>query len=426
MAKTGRAVLVSCLALFVSVGVMNAAYGNGDLIGEIVAKNLSTPPEISFAWSAALHQDTFVTTDLIESGAGSYFDNAKGGYMTVGTVGSHPSTTETDALDRTVFYGAGNLDEVNITYGTNNVRKYLPLDTTLKMAVGNLAVSKVELISPGDTEVQGTANAVDSLTGANLVVPASRFEDTNQDGIIMYKTYFDFNVVEGADQYYDYNRDGEIHDAKLSSSSSSDYDKSDRPFIAIYESENGQRLDLTNPPATNCDSDTCGSKTDNLWVGNPYAPVDADAATGPRGDDVEGPDGTAECDPNIHDINGFSDPLLIGEIKSLYLVTFLHLYGGQWGYTAMVTEGNFDVEVTDGRLYDWYYSTTGANPMSHRYLGVMGGHMMFKFGLNPLGEFEYLKTDVDLILRAPAPEPATGLLLLGSIGALVLRRRRRK
>ena len=432
MAKMRNTLVLGGAVLLLTLGTMGSAYGYSDVISGMESLGVTRAPEMSFAWSAVFHQDTIVTSGLIEEGAGDMYQRTGGGNEGYITLANPNPGDGLDTDDRVVLYGGGNLDEVNVRY--DGARRYLPVDSTLKMALGNLGTAKVELMPcGGDTATDGTATATDSITGASVVVPSVKFTDANKDGILMFKTTFDFNVVEGANEYYDRNRDGEVHDARLTSDPARDqydpdYAKSDRPFIAIYESEgpSAGRMDVTNPADFNADNDAVKSTTDNLWVGNPYAPVDADYLGGPRGDDGDPSPGVAEADPTITDVSGFGDPLLIGELKGLYLITIVNLNRyARWSQACMITTGRMDVELTDGRLYDWYYNLNGYDPDLFPYYSVLAGHMLFNLGGDPLHTYEYTKSDVDLITDAPVPEPAAGLVFLGSIVGLGLRRRRR-
>jgi hypothetical protein len=420
MAKTRKALAASSVALLLALAAANVAYGYSDVISGLPSDEV---PRIWLSWNAVFHQDTFITTDLIQEGGGSYYKTAPGGYITVGRVLDHSDGQNPGAADRIVFYGAANITEVSTGQGQN--RHVLPVDTTLKLALGNLAVSKIELVSAGDTVVQGTSNAIDSVTAAALQVPASKFKD-NGDGIIIYKTYFNFSVVEGADSFFDYNRDGQISNAALRQTDAN-RTISDRPFIAIYETPDGGLINLNTSPTFNADSDM--SKTDNLWVGNPYAPVDADYVGGPRGDDNESPGGTREGDPNIwYTTAGTGDPLdtplLIGELRGFSLYTVVNLYKNAYSNQFIISNGILDLEITDGRLYDWYFATTGLNPNQYAYSGLLSASMFFDLGRNALNRYEYLD-DGTMILLQPLPEPGVGLLVLGSLGGLALRRRRR-
>jgi hypothetical protein len=242
-------------------------------------------------------------------------------------------------------------------------------------------------------------------------------------------------VVEGTDYYFDYNRDGTIDNSPLDEAPGGPNGRgvSDRPFVVLYETTDGAEMSMCNPPKTNFDADTgddgsSPSMTDNFWVGNPYAPVDADYPGGPRGDDNELAGGTPEGDPNIwftatDDGSDVYEPLLIGEIKNLYLLTVVNLFPASTSNMFMVTTGRLDVEFTDGRLYDWYDQRYeyGADNFSL----IMNASMQFTLAQDALGSYQYIDNGT-MVVREPVPEPATGLLLLGPLAGLAVRRRRRK
>jgi hypothetical protein len=422
MTKPKKALIVAVAALFLALGVTDRGLAYDDVIQGLDSIGMKQTPEFWFSWSAVFHQDTFVQTNLLEDGGGPAYQNGTGGHVTVGRPGTHPDPDNTEATDRIITYGAGNVWEVNIKSGSALRRRLLPVDSTLKIVMGNMATKNIELISPGDTASPGTATAVDSLTGTTLTVPAQRFTDSNNDGIIMYKTYLDFGVVEGSDLYYDYNRDGEIHDVRLDTAVT-DHEKSDRPFVAIYENTTGPRIDMTNPPLVDHDAD--GQKTDNLWVGNPYSPVDADYVGGPRGDDAEAPAGTPEADPNVTDITGFDEALAIGELKGVYMLTVVNLFEHCKSNLFMVSSGCLDVEITDGRLYDWW-AARQYDPDNQLFRGSLNASMLFELGHGATNRYEFLD-DGTLVLEGQAvPEPSAALLFLAPLAAVIRMRRRRK
>ncbi|MFW6159357.1 MAG: PEP-CTERM sorting domain-containing protein, partial [Planctomycetota bacterium] len=401
---------------------------------------------------AQFHQDTVLDTGLIDGDdaekvflpySRTYRPSEGPAHVTVPS-GVDPGDDSGDG--RVVTYGAGTINRVAVDGSTisndDSVRRPLDFDSTLHFVMGNLAVKEIQVLTTtgafADTAVTGTANATDALTDQNLVVPAVKLVDGDRDGIIMYKTTFEFGVTEGSNPHYDYNRDGEIHDAGLVSDPTdprydSDHAKSDRPFLAIYESTAVDPIDLASPTWTNADADTSGSHVDNYWVGNPFSPVDADGTGGlyARGDD--GDAGVPESDPDITDTTGFDgEPLLVGELKDLYFLTVVNLQKRARSNQFMVTKGIFDLEVTDGRLFDWYFAPEHAsrtNPDFYPYRGMLNAAMMFDFRpwmSSATEDFNYFDGGLLILAGQPIPEPGAGLLLLGSLAGLAVRRRRRK
>lgn len=415
-------VLMSVLAILAP----STASAYSDVIAGLNATfpdTATVPSQVMFSWQLYMHQDTLITSGL--GGTASRYQGGPGGYVTVNRISQHPGESTSDLNDRVVMYGAGNIQDMTVADADGN-SDILPVDSMLKVALGNLAVSSIQVLD-GDIATDGTASAQDSLTGKILTnVPAAKFADTNNDGFIRYVTSFNFAVVPGSDNYFDYNRDGQISNAPLDSTAT-DHAISDRPFIAIYESNDGQSIDLSTPPTTNVDGDASGSKTDNLWIGNPFSPMDSDAFAGdPRGLDGASPAGTPEGYPVISGIAGFNSPLLIAELQDIYLITQVNLASGATSYTFITSPGVMDATLTDGRFVQWYIDRAASVDST-----AMNASLQFKLSdrFDPMTRYVYrdngtLAINLTSGGGGQVPEPAG--LAFAAIGALGLIRKTRR
>ena len=392
MKKVTRIMVFAILALVAG----SRAYG-GDVITELLTADPGRLPEIRLSWDATFHQDVFVGTDI--GGAGSAFQTGNGGYVVVGQ-----ADLPLDAADRVVSYGAGNVTKVDY-WDASDVRHELTgVDTTLKVAMGNLTAKSETLISAGDSSMTGPVGALDVLTNTPFLTNGIKFIDSNNNGIIQFETRYEFGVNEAGGAFYDYNRDGAVHNDPLTSAATGSV--SDRPFVVIYENDNGTpQIDLTNPPSFDADGD--GIKVDNLWVGNPYVPVDV------PGDGGAG----AEADPNISAMTSFTSPLLVGELRNFYLTTTVNLNATDQNM-FLVSSGYLDVVIVGGRLVDEY---------AHMgYTGVLNASLFFDLGSANFGVTnEYEFTDNGTMQINAVPEPSVGLLMVGSLVGLAMRKRRK-
>jgi MYXO-CTERM domain-containing protein len=408
---------VAALAVVLAAG---PAFAYSDVITGLraVTEPDEVPVRLRFSWQAvAMHTDVFATANLADDIAGGAsadaYQTGLGGYV---TLAAPYAADGLDESDRSVSYGAGNVTSLS-WWDKSGVRHELDVDENMKVALGNLATKHHTVLSPGDTATEGNADLVDTLTGTPLTGGAVRIDDTNGDGLIILKTDYDYDIVEGANLYYDRNRDGVVDAGLLESPATGS--ASDRPYYAIYEG--GPLIDISNPPLTDVDGD--GIRVDNLWLGNPYV----------RMDDAKDADLTPEAYPEFTDMGAFTEPLLVGELGGFFTFTTINLLVPEGDQNLhIVSTGYMDVKVTDGRLYDYLAETVSAkqgkvynpDPDELLYRGTLNASFKFVLGGDLFNELEFTDNGT-LDLYAPAlPEPSGALAVLG-LGGFFLRRRRR-
>jgi hypothetical protein len=376
------------------------------------------PERLRFSWQAvAMHTDVFATanlTDDILNGADpDVYNTGPGGYVVLAAPNADDGL---DELDRSVSYGSGNVESIS-WWDKSGVRHEFESDENLKVALGNLATRRHTVLSPGDTVTQGNGTLIDTLVGTTFHGGATRIDDANGDGLLMFRTDYAYDVVPGSNLYYDRNRDGIVDDSPLTDPATGS--TSDRAFFVIYEG--GPAIDITNPPATDADGD--GILVDNLWLGNPFSPMD----------DVADPDTTAEAYTELSATGAMGEPLLVGELRDFFTFTTINLHAPDGDQNLhLVSTGYMDVKVTDGRLFDYVADTLSdingftvePDPDRLLYRGTLNASFKFQLGGNVLQELEYTDNGTLDLFAPPIPEPASMLTVLGALGALVLRRRR--
>jgi hypothetical protein len=390
------------MAIVAMVLVSSVAYGGySDVVTAIAAESPSVMPErIRFSWITSFHQDRFLAGAGIEPAVSP----GAGGYVIV-----EGPTVTTPVMG----YGMGNIVDVKLTVGGTTYS--VPIDSTIKGAFGNLCVASEKLIpfsftGPGldtATDLGATGVGVDVLTGAVVPgLPAVKYTDANGDGIIRFVTSYKFGAAG------DYNRDGVIDSGALTSAGVGG--ASDLPFVVMYETTAASPIDLTNPPTFDADGD--GILTDNMWLGNPYTPVDA-------ADPVV--TAIADADPNISAMVGFVDPLLIGEIVGMQLVNEVHLNLSSQSQSFITSTGTLDVEITDGRLLDYARGLPAYSDDLEYLAALLNASAFFTPGGDIFSEYEWTDDGTVDIIAPPIAEPGSLSLLLGG-AAMALRRRRRK
>jgi hypothetical protein len=451
------------------------------------------PYELTMSHKMKFHSDTFAVTGLLTKGGGAslwspadggwaswdvidptktipywylppapvvytYDDGApaSGAYFVLADGRKDPAADAVNedegrntCASRVVSFGGGNdtgISTWSYVATPGDTDTGLVVDTNSKIVLGNGATRSEALIAGSpDAEFAGYALGFDTLTGTMVpdlstpdpddlipnpadffVVPAKMFVDANDDSMITFDTLYDFDVDEAGGLYYDRNRDGEVHDV-LMNADEVDADKSDRPFIAVYETDDGTLAPLNNPSGIDADGD--GREVDDYWVGNPFAPVDADAVDHCRGTDGgTGPE--AEYDSPAHDpydltsTGTLGEPLFVGEPAHFKVRNLVDMTppAGQGQQLYVEHTGEYDLQVTDGRLYD-YYVDNGAVPTSIK--GIWNASFTYDFGNPDLTRYmEWTDDGTVHLYSTPVPEPAGALLLLGSLAGLAVRRRR--
>jgi hypothetical protein len=466
---------IAVVALVV-VGTASTAFGFSDMLTELsTALPGKVPFELTLSMKLRMHGDTFAVTDLLTKNGGAdlwtpadgfgtwdapapvlrtYTDGAAPGeaYITLADGRNEPALDALNAAaglntcsGRIVNFGAGNdagaLSTWSYAANEGGPDTGLPVGTNSKIALGNIATATEALLDGGDTEVSGYALAFDTLTGTMIpdvstpnpndvipnpadyfLCPAKKFVDSDDDVQIEFDTIYDFNVVEGGGLYYDRNRDGEVHDVRLDMDET-DADKSDRAYFVVYETDDGTFAPLNNPSGLDCDGD--GREVDDYWLGNPFAPVDADNPATCRG--ADGGVGRESC-PDITSVGTLGELLIVAEALNFRARNTVDMTPppGQGQQLFIKHVGEYDLVVTDGRLYDYYVANS---PYPEDYFSINGiMNASFTYGLGNPDLTRYMEWTDDgtvHIYSVPIPEPTGAVLLLGSVVGMIVRRKRK-
>jgi hypothetical protein len=371
------------------------------------------------------HSDHFAVSPVTAAGAGQSSSGAVvySDFNSNGVFNSGADRILRATLAKTsILYGGG-----EATFSVDG--SAVVTSNELTFAFGNLQETTSALHSGGDgSGTTGSVSIFDSLLGgAPAAGTGVEFTDTDAGDTIEMGSVFDLDGTYG-----DYNRDGS-DDADGGRPTDSYGTDKDRPFLAVWEDVSP---DYTPEqiPSSDADADASGVTVDNLWVGNPEAPVDI------TGDG----NATAEADTGLTDMSGFSKLLALFVFdtdlptgkRPFATITTIDVLSPNLSNVQIVglntttlrpqSNTTATVELVGGRLYDvlcpdnrWLFTLSG----QYQFDPLDGSDVRFEF---EFFDTPTLRAEVERCGRTP--EPTTMALFLTStlgLAGISIRRRRK-